>query len=252
MKLGLKNKHALVIGASRGLGKSIALSLAEEEAKVGVIARNQAELLKLVDEMGGEAKGHWYYKIDLLPDSAPLSLVEFIQKHELLPDIVIHNLGGTLGIKNPLCNLEEWRSVWRLNFEIAAQLNQYLIPSMQQKKWGRVINISSIAAQLSRGALAYCSVKAALNAYTKNLGCTVASDGVVVCAVMPGAISHPGSHWHNITQKDPDGVNKYLQERMAIQRFANPSEISDCVRFLCSDSASFFCGSVIPLDGGSY
>ncbi len=252
MHLELEGKSALVVGASRGLGRAIALSLAKEGAQVGVVARNQADLLSLLAEMGGEVKGHWSQVKDLVPDHAPRELVETIQSHGKQIDIIIHNLGGTLGIRDPFCSVSEWRSVWRLNLEIATDLNRYLIPSMQQRKWGRVVHISSIAATLSRGALAYCTVKAALNAYTKNLGCTVAPDGVVVTAIMPGAIRSPGSHWDQVAQENPDRVQNYLDQRIAIKRFATLDEISDFVIFLCSEKASFCTGTILPIDGGSW
>lgn len=252
MQLGIEGKSALVVGAGRGLGRKIALSLAQEGAKVGVVARTEADIISLVADMGGKTKGHWGIIKDLLPDNAPTQMVEEIQAQDKHIDILIHNLGGTLGIRNPYCTVDEWRAVWRLNFEISAEINRCLIPPMQHKKWGRVVHISSIAATLSRGAVAYCAVKAALNAYTKNLGSTVAPDGVVLTAVMPGAIRHPGSHWDKQTQEKPEMVATYLQQRIAIKRFATVSEISDFIVFLCSSKASFFSGSILPIDGGSW
>lgn len=244
-------KSALVVGASRGLGRSIALALAKEGVQVGAVARTKGDILSVVTEMGGESKGHWGIIQDLVPDEAPTRIVEETLAQGRTIDILIHNLGGTLAVRDPFCSLEEWRKVWRLNLEIAVELNRYLIPRMQQRKWGRVVHISSIAATLSRGALAYCAVKAAVNAYTKNLGATVAPDGVVVTAVMPGAISYPGSHWDKQTKEKPEMVANYLEQRMAIKRFANLDEISSFVVFLCSEKASFFTGSVLPIDGGS-
>jgi 3-oxoacyl-[acyl-carrier protein] reductase len=252
MNLELKGKSALVVGASRGLGRAIALTLAQESAQVGVVARTKADIITLVEEMGGTTKGHWGMVKDLVPDNAPTQLAQDIQSQGKQIDILIHNLGGTLGIRNSFCTVDEWRSVWRLNFEIAAELNGHLIPAMQERKWGRVVHISSIAATLSRGAVAYCAVKAALNAYTKNLGATVAPDGVVLTAVMPGAIRYPGSHWDKQTQEKPEMVATYLEQRIAIQRFATLNEISDFIVFLCSPKASFFSGSVLPIDGGSW
>lgn len=252
MQLGLEGKSALVVGASRGLGREIALNLAREGARVGGIARTEADILSLVEDMGGEAKGHWGIVKDLVPDNTPTQAIAEIQSRNQPIDILIYNLGGTLSVRDPFCSVEDWRSVWRLNFEIAAELNRYLIPPMQQRKWGRVVHISSIAANLSRGAVAYCAVKAALNAYTQNLGCTVASDGVVVTAVMPGAIRHEGSHWDKVAKDNPEGVATYLEQRMAIRRFASPDEISEFVVFLCSEQASFFPGAVLPIDGGSW
>ena len=251
MQLGLQGKSALVVGASRGLGRQIALTLAQEGTQVGVVARTEVDIINLVAEMGGESQGHWGITKDLVPDNAPSELVEQIHSQGKKIDILVHNLGGTLGVRDAFCSVSEWRSVWRLNFEIAAELNRSLIPPMQQRKWGRVVHISSIAANLSRGAVAYCAVKAALNAYTKNLGCTVASDGVVVTAVMPGAIRHEGSHWDKVAQENPERVANFLEQRLAIKRFARVDEISNFVVFLCSEKASFLTGSVLPIDGGS-
>jgi len=252
MELGLKGKSALVVGASRGLGREIALTLAQEGVQVGVVARTEADIISLVAQMGGEAKGHWGIAKDLVPENAPTQMAEEMLSQGKSIDILIHNLGGTLAVRDPFCTVAEWRSVWRLNFEIAAELNRHLIPPMQQRQWGRVVHISSIAATLSRGAVAYCAVKAALNAYTRNLGCTVASDGVVLTSVMPGAIRHEGSHWEKMSQEKPEMVANYLEQRMAIKRFAHLNEITDFVVFLCSESASFFAGAVLPVDGGSW
>jgi NAD(P)-dependent dehydrogenase (short-subunit alcohol dehydrogenase family) len=252
MNLGIQGKSALIVGASRGLGREIALSLAQEGAKVGVIARTKSDILSLVTEMGGENQGHWGLAKDLIPDGVPTAVAQDILAQGQNIDILIHNLGGTLAVRDPFCPIEDWRKVLRLNFEIAVELNRQLIPAMQNRKWGRVIHISSIAATLTRGSLPYCSVKAALNAYARNLGCAVASDGVVVTALMPGAIRHEGSHWDKMTEEKPEMVANYLEQRMAIKRFASLKEISDFVVFLCSESASFCTGAVIPIDGGSW
>lgn len=252
MYLGLEEKSALVIGASRGLGRTIALTLAKEGAKVGVIARTEPEILQLVETMGGKSQGHWGIVQDLMPKNVPTQIAQEILSRNFPIDIVVHNLGGTLGIRDPFCSVEKWQAVWRLNFEIAAEFNRLLIPPMQERKWGRVIHISSIAANLSRGSLPYCTTKAALNAYTKNLGCMVAADGVTITAIMPGAIRHQGSHWDKVAQDNPKRVADFLEQRLAIKRFATVDEISDFVVFLCSQQASFFTGAVIPIDGGSW
>lgn len=252
MNLGLEGKSALVVGASRGLGRAIALGLAAEGAQVGVVARTAADIASLVAEMSQTSQGHWGLARDLTPDGAPTQLAQDLRSYTDRIDILVHNLGGTLGVRDPFCAVDDWRAVWRLNFEIAAELNRCLVPAMQQRQWGRVVHISSIAATLSRGSVAYCAVKAALNAYTKNLGCTVAPDGVVISAVMPGVIRHPGSHWDQVAINDPDRVHDFLNTRIAIKRFATPSEISNMIIFLCSEQAAFMPGAVVPIDGGSW
>lgn len=252
VELNLEGKNALVLGGSRGVGREIALALAREGVKVGVVARNQLEIENVVAAMGGERCGQWGIARDLVPEDAPRDLVAAINSMNKTVDIVVHNLGGTLDVKDPFCSISEWRRVWRLNFEIAVEINALLIPEMQKRKWGRIIHISSIAAEMSRGALPYCSAKAALNAYSRNLGCTVAPDNVIVTSIMPGAIAYEGSVWGERIRTNPDIVQDFLKNRIAINRFASPEDISEFVVFLASERASYFAGSLFPLDGGSW
>jgi len=252
MELNLTRKTAVVIGASRGLGREIALGLAREGASVCIIGRNSAALDDALAAMGGKACGHWAIQVDLMEEDAPSWLAARIGEQGKGVDILVHNLGGTLNVKGPFCAIHDWRRVWRLNFEIAVELNSRFIPLMQERKWGRVIHVSSIASILSRGALPYCAAKAALNAYTRNLGCTVAPDNVAITAVMPGAIEYGHGPWAEAKKKAPKVVEEFLANRIAVRRFASPQEISEFVLFLASEQASFFAGAVLPIDGGSW
>lgn len=252
MELGLAGKRALVTGASRGLGRAIALSLAREGAMVAVVARKASALKSLVAEMGGSSAGHYALSADLMPEGAPTQVLEEVKAQFGHLDIVVHNLGGTLGIQNPLCTVEEWQQVWRFNLEIAVEMNRLIVPAMQAQKWGRIVHISSIAAVRGRSSISYATIKAALNAYVRGLGCAVAADGVIITAVMPGAILSKGGHWDVVSEDNPEYVQRYLAERIAIRRFGTPEEISDFVTFLCSERASLFAGAVIPIDGGTW
>jgi 3-oxoacyl-[acyl-carrier protein] reductase len=252
MDLGLANKNALVIGGSRGLGKAIALGLSREGARVGVVARSPVDINKTIESMGGEAKGHWGISRDLMPDRSPNELMDelvALKKNDV--DILIHNLGGTLQIGDPFCELSDWRKVWRLNLEIAIDLNRHIVPIMKEKGWGRIIHISSVAAVLNHGSLPYCTVKAALNAYVKNLGAILAPHGIVATGIMPGAVMSEGSRWEKTLQESPAKIEEFLNNKIAIKRFATPEEISAFVVFLSSGKASFFCGNILPIDGGS-
>ena len=251
MKLGLEGKRALVTGAGRGIGRSIALCLAREGAHVAVVSRTAFDIEKLVDEMGGVASGHYGVPMDLVPEGAPDKLVDNLKKANASPiDIVVHNLGGTLDITDPFCPVDDWRRVWRFNLEVAIELNLLLVPPMREGRWGRIVHISSISAMENHGPVTYCAVKAALTAYARSLGRVLAPDGVVVTAVLPGAVFTEGGYWDIASRERPEHVQKYLAERMAIHRFAEPGEIGNAVAFLCSEKASFFIGSVVPIDGG--
>jgi 3-oxoacyl-[acyl-carrier protein] reductase len=252
MKMGLRDKHALVIGGSRGLGRAIALGLAQEGARVGVIARDPDNINKTIKSMGSEKKGHWGISKDLMPDDSTIELINTMSERNILDiDILIHNLGGTLQISDPFCGLADWRKVWRYNLEIAIDLNRHFVPIMKKKGWGRIIHISSIAATLNHGSLPYGTVKAALNAYVRNMGALLAPHGIVTTGIMPGAILSEGSYWEKMFRENPAMISEFLNNNIAIKRFATPEEISAFVVFLSSEKASFFCGNVLPIDGGS-
>ncbi len=251
MDLGLKNKKALVTGAGRGIGAAIAGCLAREGAQVALVARTPADLDQTLQKIGGSTKGHYAIAMDLMPDGVPLKLTQQLEQTGFGPiEIVVHNLGGTLNLRDPFCPISDWRKLYRLNFEIAVELNRLLVPPMQKRKWGRVVHISSISGMENQGTVPYCSVKAALTAYTRSFGGVVAPDGVVISAVLPGAVFTEKGDWDCIQKANPEHVKKFLTERQRIGRFGEPEEIGNFVAYLCSDLASFNTGSIVPIDGG--
>lgn len=249
MEFGISRRRALVTGAGRGIGSAIAKALWGEGVIVAAVSRSRSDLDELVDQMGGSGVGHIGVALDLMPDEGPEMLLSSLADFGPI-DIVIHNVGGTLGVTDPFCVVQDWRRVFRFNFEIAAQLNQRLVPAMQDRKWGRVVHISSISAMENHGPVTYCAAKAALTAYTRSLGGVVAPDGVVVSAVLPGAVFTEGGYWEQAMAERPEHVRKFLADRQRIGRFGRVEEIADFVCYLCSEHASFNTGSIVPVDGG--
>lgn len=250
MDFGIKGRRALVTGGGRGLGMSIAECLAQEGAKVAVVSRTKKDVDGLVAKMGGAQAGHLGLCMDLTEEGRPAELAAVLLRDFGPLDIVVHNLGGNLEIADPYCPVSDWRKIWRFNLEVAVELNLHFLPAMRKNKWGRIVHISSIASMENQGTVPYCSVKAALNAYTRSMGRVVAGDGVVMTAVLPGAVFTEGGYWDKTSRERPEHVDKYLKERMAIHRFGRLDEIGWPVAFLCSEMASFFIGSIIPIDGG--
>lgn len=251
MELMISGRRALVTGGGRGIGKAIAQCLAREGVIVAAVSRTQADLRSLIESIGGEAAGHVGIAMDLEPGGAPGQLLAKLEQGGFGPiDIAVHNMGGTLNISDPFCSIEDWRRVYRFNFEVAVELNRLIVPDMQRRHWGRVVHISSISAMENHGPITYCAVKAALTAYTRSFGGVVAPDGVVVSAVLPGAVFTEEGYWDEASKERPEHVRKFLSERQRIGRFGQPEEIGNYVAYLCSELASFNTGSIVPIDGG--
>lgn len=251
MDLGIKGRRALVTGASRGLGRSIAQCLAREGARVAAVSRTPSAVDSLVKDLGGGSAGHLGIPMDLVAEGAAHHLIQILDEASFAPvDIVVHNLGGTLGITDPFCSAKDWLRVWQFNMGAALELNLLLIPEMRRQRWGRIVHVSSISALENQGPVPYCSIKAALTAYSRSMGRVLAPEGIIVSAVLPGAVFTEGGYWDSASRERPEHVKKFLADRMAIQRFGVPDEIGDAVAFLCSERASFFVGSIVPVDGG--
>jgi 3-oxoacyl-[acyl-carrier protein] reductase len=251
MDLGIAGKRVLVTGASRGLGRCIALDFAREGCQVAVVARRERELKEFVEELGGQAGGHSFCALDLLAEGSPGLAVSQLTEGTRPFDIVVHNLGGTLDVRDPLASADQWNLVWQLNVGIAIEINRMTIPHMQEQKWGRVVHISSVAAVDYRGAGPYAAAKAYLNAYVKTLGRSMAQSGVIVSALMPGSFVTEGGHWENVQNSNPSQINDFLRHHQAIGRLGTPGDISPFVLFMSSELARFAPGTLIPIDGGA-
>ena len=247
MDLGIEGKRALITGGGRGLGLSIANCLNQEGVRVCIVSRTQADIDKFVKENNSK---HIGICCDLMDSNSASFVIDKMKQKFFNPDILIHNVGGNLNIINPFCGPDDWKKVYRLNLEIAIELNLLLLPFLKKQKWGKIIHISSISSLEHQGTIPYCSMKAALNAYTRALGRSVAMDGINVCSVLPGAVFTEKGYWEQTKENNPEHFERYKRERMAIHRFGKPDEIGKFVTFLCSEYSSFVVGSSFLVDGG--
>lgn len=251
MELGIARKHAVVTGASQGIGRAIASALAKEGVKVTAVARRRDKLDAVIDEIGGAAAGHIAIAADLMEAGEPARVVREAAERSGAIHITVHNVGGPLDVRDPLASMEEWSRVWRFNLGIAIEMNALLIPPMQAAKWGRVIHISSISAESVRGRAPYACAKAAVNAYVKGVGRAVAADGVVLAGVMPGVVMFEDGYWDSISKTNPAMMHDYIRHHQALGRFGTAEEVAHFVVFLCSTLASFAAADVLPIDGGT-
>jgi 3-oxoacyl-[acyl-carrier protein] reductase len=248
MDLGLKDKLALVTASGRGLGRAIASRLQAEGARLIINSRSDVDLQHLLGKLGDGQ--HTSICMDLAQPGASQKLYDYLLEKDLIPEIMVHNLGGNLNITDPFCTLEDWQKVMTANLYVPIDLNRLIIPHMIKKKWGRICHISSVSALENHGPPSYCAAKAALTAYVRSLGRFVARDGIIMTSVLPGSVFTERGYWDDALKNRPHHVAKYLNERMAIQRFGSPEEIADVVAFLCSQLSSFCVGSAFLVDGG--
>jgi len=218
--------------------------------KVAITSRKSEALERTLDKLGGRAAGHCAIVSDITQEGEPQRVAAQVRASLGEPDIVVNNVGDTLGITDPLCPISDWRRIFRLNLEVHVEINNCFIPSMKKRRWGRIVNISAGASMENSGPVPYCSIKAALTAYSRSMGRVLAPDGVVMSAVLPGVVFTEFGHWANVLKERPEHAQKYLQDRCPLGRFGEPLEISPMVVLLCSELASFCVGSIVPVDGG--
>jgi len=248
MDLGIRNRLAVVTGASRGIGRAIALELAREGARVAIVARSPEALEAVRQQLAGD--GHRAIAIDLMAAGAPAELANVIKRDLGDPDILVHNLGGSYGVLKTFAPAEDWAKVWQLNVGIAHELNRACIPAMLERKWGRIVHLSTLSTFTYNGYAAYVGAKAALNAYVKSVNREVSKDNVIISAVAPGAIYSEGRYFARLEKENPAGLEDYFNHHLPIRRLGRAEEIAPVVAFLASDHASFMAGSIVSIDGG--
>jgi len=251
MDLGIKDKIALVTGGASGIGKAIALELALEGATVIITSRSDEKLKDALTDLNKINVKCVGFKCELTEANAPSKLVDSVIEQFGTIDIVVNNVGATLGILDPLCPLDDWYDLFRLILGVAIEINNKAIPVMKEKKWGRIVNITAGASMENSGPVPYSSLKAAYTAYSRSMARVLALEktGIVMSAVLPGVVVTEDGHW-TPNNANSEHAEKYLKERTVLGRFGQPDEISPIVALLCSEKASFCIGSVIPVEGG--
>tara|TARA_B100000809_G_scaffold253029_1_gene288513 strand:- start:149 stop:925 length:777 start_codon:yes stop_codon:yes gene_type:complete len=250
MDLGLIGKKALVTGGASGIGRAIALDLAKEGVKVAITSRRPEIMEQTLTEMGGREAGHCAVTGDATVEGEPGRMASEIRKQLGDLDIVVNNVGDTLGVTDPYCPISDWRRVFRLNLEVHVETNNEFLPHMLKQEWGRIVNISAGASLENSGPVPYCSIKAAYTAYTRSMARVLAPTGVVMSTVLPGVVLTEHGHWADVLKTRPEHAEKYLADRCPMGRFGRPDEISPMVLLLCSEQASFCVGSIVPVEGG--
>lgn len=251
MDLMLRGRRALVTGASRGLGRAIALALAREGCAVAAVARPSEALDALVAELPDVGRAHVAIPTDLMQDDAPDAVVRGLEPGTAL-DVIVHNFGGSLRVTDPLASEGDYARVWRANVGVAIGINARTLPGMRARGFGRVVHVSSVSATNHSGYVPYVAAKAALNGYVAALGRELAGTGVVVSAMGPGPIAVPGRYLTELQRQGGDRWDEYCRNHLASGRLAQPEDLVPFLMLLCSPLASYAAGTVVDVGGGSH
>jgi len=242
----LIGKVALVTGASRGLGKAIALKLASMGAKIAVnYLSNETEAAKVsqsIAESGGEAIS---IKADVSNAEAVKEMVRQITDKWGKIDILVNNAGITRDGLLPRLSEEAWDAVININLRGAFLCSKYALRSMMNQPWGRIINISSLAGiSGNQGQANYSSSKGGLIALTKATAREVGSRNITVNAIAPGFFVT------EMTDKLPAEAKEMILSRIPLRRYGQPHELAELAAFLASEKSGYITAQVICIDGG--
>lgn len=250
MELGLKGKVAIVTGASRGIGRSIALGLAAEGCRLGICARGAERLEQTAGEVRAAGAEVLALPVDATDASALEQFVAAVGERYGQIDVLVNNVGG--GGKDLFAETtdEDWAGAFDLTLWPAIRASRLVVPWMERQGGGAIVMISSIFGREWGGRPAYNVVKAAENALAKSMARQYAAKGIRVNAVAPGSIIFPGGSWQRRVDENPERLAEFVRNELPLGRFGYPEEVANVVTFLVSDAASLMIGACVNVDGG--
>ena len=237
----LQDKTALVTGASRGIGRAIALRLAADGAKVIGTATSEAGAAA-IDEALGEQGGRGA----VLDVRDPGSVDSLIKQTGAL-SILVNNAGVTRDTLLLRMKDEDWNQVLETDLTSVFRLSRAVVPGMMKARWGRIVNIGSVVGSMGNpGQANYCAAKAGLVGFSKSLAREIGSRGITVNVVAPGFVET------DMTQQLDDKTREALLEQTAIRRLGSVEDIAAAVSFLASPEAAYITGETLHVNGGMY
>jgi NAD(P)-dependent dehydrogenase (short-subunit alcohol dehydrogenase family) len=243
----LKNRAAVITGASRGLGKAIALSLAADGAALALVARNTTKLEETAREARALGAVAEVFPADVASESSVTELEKAVAARFDKIHILVNNAG--INLRKPVheFSLDEWNRVVNSNLTSTFLMCRAFIPRMKGNGYGRILNLTSTMSHVSLpGRTAYSATKTALLGLTRALALELAPEGITVVGISPGPFA---TDLNTALIQNPE-LNAQFLSKIPLGRWGRPEEVGSLARFLCSPDAGFITGTDILIDGG--
>lgn len=244
----LEGLNALITGASRGIGKEIALALAGEGADVTINYKaSDDDADQVAREIESLGKNTWVYQADISKMNEVLEMKRSVEKYMGKVDILVNNAGINRDTLMKNMDEDDWKEVISINLDGVFNCTRAFLEHVVQSKQGRVINISSVVGQMGNiGQVNYAASKAGIIGMTKSLAMELAKENITVNAVAPGFVET------SMLQGVPDDVRQKILKKIPLKRFGRPRDVARAVVFLASRDADYITGHVLNVNGGLY
>ncbi len=248
MDLGLQNRVALILASSKGLGKAVAIELAKEGARVIICGTDAVALAATESEIQSISPDNVVsFVCDLTDEHQRKNLVEQSVKAFGNIEILVTNSGGPAAGSFEQFNMEDWKHIYNLLFLSAVDIIQQVLPAMKEKRFGRILTITSITVkQPADNLVSSNAVRTSLLGLVKSLSNEVALYGITVNNLMPGYTNT--NRLKDLVEKNPKVNN--VKETIPMKRFGTTAEFAAAAAFLVSERASYITGQSLAVDGG--